>query len=81
MDQPWKHKPANKEDSMATDDRCCTIGMGSVRTGRRRKQILESIHTKRLGAAEDIANAALFLAEGSSGWISGQILSVDGGRS
>ena len=46
-----------------------------------RKQVLESIHTKRLGTPEDIANATLFLADESSGWISGQILSVDGGRS
>ena len=45
------------------------------------KQLLEAIHTKRLGAPEDIANATLFLADESSGWISGQILSVDGGRS
>lgn len=45
------------------------------------KQLLESIHTKRLGTPEDIANATLFFADESSGWISGQILSVDGGRS
>ena len=45
------------------------------------KHLLESIHTKRLGAPEDIANATLFLADESSGWITGQILSVDGGRS
>jgi 3-oxoacyl-[acyl-carrier protein] reductase len=47
----------------------------------RQKQFLESIHTKRLGTPEDIANATLFFADESSGWISGQILSVDGGRS
>lgn len=45
------------------------------------KQLLESIHTKRLGTPEDVANATLFFADESSGWISGQILSVDGGRS
>ncbi len=45
------------------------------------KQLLESIHAKRLGAPEDIANAALFFADEASGWISGQVLSVDGGRS
>jgi 3-oxoacyl-[acyl-carrier protein] reductase len=47
----------------------------------RQEQLLESIHTKRLGTPEDIANATLFFADESSGWISGQILSVDGGRS
>ncbi len=45
------------------------------------KAILESIHTKRLGDTEDIANATLFFADESSGWITGQVLSVDGGRS
>lgn len=45
------------------------------------KELLNSIHTKRLGTAENIANATLFLADESSGSISGQILSVDGGRS
>ena len=44
-------------------------------------QILESIHTRRLGTPEDIAGAALFFAEESSGWITGQVLAVDGGRS
>lgn len=45
------------------------------------RRLVESIHTKRLGTAEDIANAVLFFAAEASGWVSGQILSVDGGRS
>ncbi len=44
-------------------------------------RLVDSIHTRRLGTAEDIAQAALFLASDQAGWISGQILSVDGGRS
>jgi 3-oxoacyl-[acyl-carrier protein] reductase len=44
-------------------------------------RLLASIHTRRLGTAEDIAHAVLFLASEQAGWISGQILSVDGGRS
>jgi len=47
----------------------------------RQAQIVEAIHTRRLGAAQDIANAALFFASEQAGWITGQILSVDGGRS
>jgi 3-oxoacyl-[acyl-carrier protein] reductase len=43
--------------------------------------LLRSIHVRRLGTPEDIAHAVLFLAAEASGWISGQILSVDGGRS
>jgi 3-oxoacyl-[acyl-carrier protein] reductase len=44
-------------------------------------RLVESIHTRRLGMAEDIANAVLFLASEQASWITGQILSVDGGRS
>jgi 3-oxoacyl-[acyl-carrier protein] reductase len=45
------------------------------------RRLVESVHTRRLGTAEDIAKAALFLASDQAAWISGQILSVDGGRS
>nr|WP_325252473.1 SDR family oxidoreductase [Amylibacter sp.] len=42
-------------------------------------QLVNRIHTRRLGTAEDIAAAAAFLTGSEAGWISGQILSVDGG--
>ena len=45
------------------------------------KRLIEGIHTRRLGTAQDIANAVLFLASEQAAWVSGQILSVDGGRS
>ena len=45
------------------------------------KQLLDSLHTKRLGAPKDIANAVLYFAGEASGWETGQVLSVDGGRS
>ena len=44
------------------------------------KRILATFHTGRLGAPEDIAAATLFLASDFAGWITGQIISVDGGR-
>jgi len=45
------------------------------------ERLIEGLHTKRLGTAEDIAAAILFLASDNAGWITGQTLSVDGGRS
>lgn len=36
---------------------------------------------KRLGRPEDIARLAVFLLSAEAGWISGQIVSADGGRS
>ena len=46
----------------------------------RREQIVQGIHMRRLGRPEDVADAALFLASDLAGWITGQVLSVDGGR-
>jgi 3-oxoacyl-[acyl-carrier protein] reductase len=34
----------------------------------------------RIGEPEDIANAVIFLASPESGWITAQMLTVDGGR-
>ncbi|MDF2811817.1 MAG: short-chain dehydrogenase, partial [Microvirga sp.] len=45
------------------------------------QRLLESIHTRRLGQPQDIADTVMFFASDAAGWISGQILSVDGGRS
>jgi NAD(P)-dependent dehydrogenase (short-subunit alcohol dehydrogenase family) len=43
---------------------------------------LSALHPlKRLGEADDIASLAAFLLSSESSWITGQILSVDGGRS
>ena len=42
--------------------------------------LIESMATRRLGSPDDIARAVLFFASEESGWITGQTLSVDGGR-
>ena len=44
------------------------------------KRLVEGIFTRRLGSPEDIAWAVQFFASERSGWVTGQILSVDGGR-
>ncbi len=44
------------------------------------KRLLEAVAMRRLGTIEDIVHAVLFLASDLAGWISGQTLSVDGGK-
>jgi 3-oxoacyl-[acyl-carrier protein] reductase len=44
-----------------------------------RIQILSRIPMARFGAAEDVAEAALFLCSEGAGYITGQVLTIDGG--
>jgi 3-oxoacyl-[acyl-carrier protein] reductase len=44
------------------------------------KRLVESIATRRLGTPEDISHAVLFFTSDYASWITGQTLSVDGGR-
>lgn len=44
-----------------------------------RKGMLETIPLRRGGKAEDVANAVAFLASDDAGYITGQVLKVDGG--
>jgi 3-oxoacyl-[acyl-carrier protein] reductase len=44
------------------------------------RKLVESIALKRLGSPEDIAHAVMFFASDFAGWITGQVLSVDGGK-
>ena len=44
------------------------------------RALVEGIAMRRLGSPDDIVHAVLFLASEQAGWITGQTLSVDGGR-
>lgn len=44
------------------------------------KALVEGIAMKRLGAPEDIAHGVLFFASDYAGWITGQVLAIDGGK-
>ena len=44
------------------------------------QRLVERIALRRLGTVADITHAVLFFASDFSGWISGQTLSVDGGK-
>jgi 3-oxoacyl-[acyl-carrier protein] reductase len=43
-------------------------------------KLLQNIALKRLGMPDDIAAMAMFFASDFAGWISGQVISVDGGK-
>ena len=45
------------------------------------RKLVESIATRRLGRPEDIANGVLFFVAEESSWVTGQVLSIDGGHS
>lgn len=44
------------------------------------RALVERIALRRLGTAEDIAWGVLFFASEYAGWITGQVLSIDGGK-
>jgi len=46
----------------------------------RQAALVENIALKRLGAPTDIAHGVLFFASDYAGWITGQVLSIDGGK-
>lgn len=45
------------------------------------KRLLDSIATRRLGTPADIASGVLFFAAEEASWVTGQVLSIDGGHS
>ena len=56
-----------------------TAALASVLTPEIEQTMLRHTPLKRLGDAEDIARAALFLCSPAASWISGQLLTVSGG--
>jgi NAD(P)-dependent dehydrogenase (short-subunit alcohol dehydrogenase family) len=64
------------------------ISPGALRTELMAKRLsdeayvqrtLDRLAIKRIGAPEDIVGTAIFLASPAAGWLTGQILAVDGG--
>jgi 3-oxoacyl-[acyl-carrier protein] reductase len=56
------------------------LAANEVERQRLQKELAERSMVGRLGTPEDIANAVVFLADPTSGWITAQDLVVDGGR-
>lgn len=53
--------------------------MGEEKYARRQKSVLKMYPTGRIGEPDDIGSAILFLASDRASWITGQVLSVNGG--
>jgi NAD(P)-dependent dehydrogenase (short-subunit alcohol dehydrogenase family) len=53
--------------------------IGEERYQRRVQSVLRMYPTGRIGEPQDIASAIAFLASGEASWITGQVLSVNGG--
>jgi len=53
--------------------------MGEEKYARRVKAVLKMYPTGRLGEPNDVASAILYLCSASAGWVTGQVLSVNGG--
>ncbi|HET9727782.1 MAG TPA: SDR family oxidoreductase [Acidimicrobiia bacterium] len=75
-------------DEAAHGIRCNTISPGYVLNARRdatidaeRRDRYEGMHLTRLGTAEDVAYAAVYLASAESGFLTGANLPLDGGSS
>lgn len=71
---------ANSINPAIADTPLLTTFMGTEDTPENRKKFLSTIPLGRLCQAEDVSNAALFLAEPASEFITGVCLEVDGGR-
>ena len=47
---------------------------------KRQRAFLETVATRRLGEPEDIANGVLFFVAEEASWVTGQVISIDGGQ-
>ena len=56
-----------------------TTGMVEDLSDEKRKQILDRIPMGRFGSAEEVAEAVVFLSSDGAGYITGQVITIDGG--
>ena len=76
-----KHIRVNAINPVMGETGLLTKFMGQPDTPENRAKFMSTIPLGRLSRPHDIANAALFLADPASSFITGVVLAVDGGRS
>ncbi len=70
--------PANEEE-IGAESMWRSGGLFYKMTAEVKEKMAKAYPLRRLGRAEDVANAVVFLASDVAGWITGQAISVDGG--
>ncbi len=73
--------PAIRVNCIAPSLTDTPLAAGLLNTDQKREANALRHPLKKIGAAEDIANMAAFLMSDKAGWITGQIVHVDGGMS
>ena len=70
--------PASAEE-MGAESMWRSGGLFDKMTSEVKEKMAKAYPLRRLGKAEDVANAVVFLASDAASWITGQAISVDGG--
>lgn len=73
--------PGIRVNCVAPSMTATTLAGPLLANDKRREQIAARHPMKRIGAPEDIAAASAFLLSDQSGWMTGQVIGVDGGLS
>ncbi len=71
--------PPASDEEIGSESMWRSGGLFYKMTPEVKEKMAKAYPLRRLGKAEDVANAVVFLASDAAGWITGQAISVDGG--
>ena len=70
---------ATNTELRQTREQGLKASMGDEKYARRVQTVLKMYPTRRIGEPDDIASAILYLASARASWVTGQVMSVNGG--